>query len=239
VEQNILRVKGQQYFENHEITGSKRTDSKGNKKFPIADWIRDTLMPALKALCQRIEHQTGKRVHVRGQWDNASPHTEIGVLRLIASLFESLGWVWTMQPSNSPLTNVCDAAFFPAMAKDVSALQGILYGGRYMKEERLWEAVLRAWDEYPCEKVARSFVHHSQVAAAILDCKGGDEFVKEKNGLSFNVRKVCTLFYDEGKSLYQLSSLALQAFSHIVCSCSFSFDRCGGGSNRLGRFGRC
>ena len=108
-----------------------------------------------------------------------------------------------MQPSNSPLTNVCDAAFFPAMAKDVTELQGIINGGRYLKEERLWEVVMRAWNEYPCDKIARAFVHHSQVAAAILDCKGGDEFAQKKNGLSFNVRKVCALYYDDGKSFLQ------------------------------------
>jgi len=42
-------------------------------------------------------------------------------------------------------------------------------------------------------------VHHSQVAAAIYACDGGDEFVQERNGLSFGVRKVCHLDYGDGE----------------------------------------
>ena len=42
---------------------------------------------------------------------------------IIASLFSERGWVWTTQPANSPLTNIMDAAMFPALAKNVSAFR--------------------------------------------------------------------------------------------------------------------
>ena len=78
----------------------------------------------------------------------------------------------------------------------------------------LWQTVKKAWDEYPLDKVARAFVHHAQVTAAIYDCEGGDEFVQERNGLSFAVRKVCRLFYgdeyegeEDGRDLTDLTSL--------------------------------
>ena len=59
--------------------------------------------------------------------------------------------------------------------------------------------VKKAWDDYPLDRIARTFVHHSQVAAAIYACDGGDEFVQEKNGLSFGVRKACRLDYGDGE----------------------------------------
>ena len=61
--------------------------------------------------------------------------------------------------------------------------------------EVLWRMILKAWEDYDDDKIARAFVHHCQVAAAIYDCEGGDEFVQERNGLSMNVRKVCSLLY--------------------------------------------
>ena len=53
---------------------------------------------------------------------------------------------------------------------------------------------------------------HAQVAAAIYDCEGGDDFVREHKGLSFRVRRVCRPYYggevvgEEGD--LDLSSLA-------------------------------
>ena len=108
----------------------------------------------------------------------------------------------TPQPSNSPLTNTLDAAIFPALAKKGSALQGLANGGRYLKTDQVWEILTKAWEEYPLEKIARTFVHHSQVAAAIYECKGGDEFVKQRNGLSFGVWRVCQPYWKDGSDGY-------------------------------------
>ena len=49
-------------------------------------------MPDLKDLVQRVAVATGKTVHVRGQWDNAGPHIEKKLIRLIAVLFGEFGW---------------------------------------------------------------------------------------------------------------------------------------------------
>ena len=117
------------------------------------------------------------------------------LLQLIVELFGQYGWEWTTQPANTPLANVDDAAIFPAFAKDVTSLGGMTNGGRYLQCEQLWETLQKVWDNYPAEKIARAFVHHSQVAAAIYDCKGGDEFVREHKGLSFGVRRVCRPYY--------------------------------------------
>ena len=183
----------------------------------MTKWVKGRLVPALLELCQRLEHQYGMRMIVRGQGDNASPHVESKFMQLIAGEFTSRGWHWTTQPSNSPLCNVCDAALFPALAKQVSALGGLLHGGRYLHSEKLWEVLQQAWKEYPAEKIARTFVHHAQVAAAIYSCKGGDDFVKEHKGLSFGVRKVCRPYYgedDDGEeNTMDLTSLAPRQLS--------------------------
>ena len=78
----------------------------------------------------------------------------------------------------------------------------------------------RVWDSYSYEKIARAFVHHSQVAAAIYSCNGGDEFVQEHKGLSFGVRKVCRPDFgdaEEGNErAMDLSSLAPRELEKAV-----------------------
>mmetsp|Transcript_11357 Transcript_11357/g.17045 ORF Transcript_11357/g.17045 Transcript_11357/m.17045 type:complete len:101 (+) Transcript_11357:498-800(+) len=76
--------------------------------------------------------------------------------------------------------------------------------------ERLWELLKEVWDNYLEEKIARLFIHQTQVVAAILECNGGDDFVKEKNGLSYNVRKVCTPLM-EGDEEYTRNLETLEA----------------------------
>lgn len=153
--------------------------------------MNDVYTPKLKELAQQIESETGKRVVIRDSWDNATPHTEKVLQIAIKERNDETGWLWVVQPPNSPLTNTCDAGFFPALAKVVTAMQGLNNRGLYLPTERLWELLQQAWNEYPEEKIARLFVGQTQVAAAILQCNGGDEFVQQKNGLSYNVRKVC------------------------------------------------
>ena len=207
--ENRLREKGKEYFENWEITGSKEMHKK-TRKFALTAWIRNNFMPKLVDLAQRLEQKYNKTIHIRGQWDNATPHKEKVLLRLIADLFGDLGWEWTTQPANTPLSNVMDAALFPALAKGVSKIQGLFHEGRYLQCEKLWEVLKQAWAKYPEDKIARSFVHHAQVAAAIYDCDGGDEFVRQHKGLSFGVRRVCRPYYgenDTGEEM-DLTSLA-------------------------------
>ena len=209
---NLLRRKGQEYFENMEITGSNEGGEGKKGKFALTKWAKDDFMPPLLDIVQKIGHETGKRVHVRGQMDNAGPHVEKHFRRLIVDLFGEYGWEWTYQPSNFPLLNIKDAAIFPALAKDVSRIGGLMHGGQYLESDKLWAVLQKAWDNYPEEKIARAYVHHSQVAAAVHDCNGGDDFVKEHKGLSFNVRRVCRPCYgddiESGDDALDLTSLA-------------------------------
>lgn len=102
------------------------------------------------------------------------------------------GWLWNAAPPNNPLTSYecVRCGLFPALAKAVTAMQGLNNRSLYLTTEKLWELLQKGWDEYPVEKIARLFIHLTQVAAAILECNGGDDFVKERNVLSYGFRKV-------------------------------------------------
>ena len=191
IPENQLRHAGQMYFENWEIRGSDSSSAEGKGKYALTTWAEEEIMPALEDLSRKVETESGCRVHVRGQWDNASPHKEKKLVRLLDALFGERGWVFTTQPPNTPMSNIKDAAIFPSMAKEASATQGWLYGGQYLHTDKLWEVMQQVWENYDYQKIARAYVHHAQVAAAMYDCKGGHEFVQEHKGLSFGVRKVC------------------------------------------------
>ena len=87
----FLEKKARSFFEGWEITGSQENAGPGStlvRKFALTKWIQDTFMGDLQRFCQELEAKTGKKIHVRGQWDNASPHTDCKLRALIAELFE-------------------------------------------------------------------------------------------------------------------------------------------------------
>ena len=131
---------------------------------------------------------------VHTQWDKATPHRERILLKMIAALFKSLGWVLTFQPPNSPLCNMLNLAIFPAVAKDGTSIGNLLHGGWYLQCEKLWQVIKKAWDDYLANSIAWAFIHHFQVAAAIYKCGGKDTFVWEQAGLNFGFRRVCRPF---------------------------------------------
>ena len=63
-------------------------------------------------------------------------------------------------------------------------------GSHYLQGEALWDAVLRVYEEYSLETLAKLYVHHGQIVNAIIQCKGGDEFVTESKSLHCGVRSV-------------------------------------------------
>ena len=66
--------------------------------------------------------------------------------------------------------------------------------------DELWAAVTKCWEKFPLDTLARAYVRHSQIASAIAQCNGGDEFVRERSGLHCNVRNCCvTVCGEDGK----------------------------------------
>ncbi len=64
-------------------------------------------------------------------------------------------------------------------------------GNRVYQPDELWSAVVKCWNAFPLNVVARAYVRHSQIACAIAECQGGDDFVRERSGHHCNVRKCC------------------------------------------------
>ena len=161
------------------MTGKKTEDGEGKKRFALTNWLKNDFLPPLKAIFQRLEREMNKRIVPRTQWDNATPHRESELMKLMKEELENVGGMMTFQPPNCPLTNCYNSAVFPAVAKKGTALGGLLNRGKYLECKRLWQVIEKAWDEYPLDSIARAFIHHDQVAAAIEKGKGSDEFLKE------------------------------------------------------------
>jgi len=131
---------------------------------------------------------------MRCQMDGAGPHTDAKLLNKLNKQFNQRGWILKFQPANSPLTNVNDACVFPCMSKAVPAEQGLSNGSIVLQAEELWLTV-QVWDDLPLDTIARSFAGNHQIASAIAQCEGGDEFAKQRGGLHFGIRKHTVPFF--------------------------------------------
>ena len=65
--------------------------------------------------------------------------------------------------------------------------------------EYLWQTVKKAFDEYPLDKIASAYVHHSQMANAMIKYKGGDGFERECKALHVGHRKSVKPLYNTDK----------------------------------------
>jgi hypothetical protein len=63
------------YFESWEVTGSLEATEQ-NPKYSLLKFWKDKQLPDLQAVTQRVELETGKRVVIRYQWDDATPHKD-------------------------------------------------------------------------------------------------------------------------------------------------------------------
>jgi hypothetical protein len=171
-----------------EITGSNR-GTKKKPKYALTEFFADKLVQ-LESLAQQMETLTGKRVVVRYQMDGAGPHRDKRLLWYLNGALEAKGWHLKFQPPNSPITNVKDACIFPSLSKRITAEQGLSNGGRVFTPGQLWAAVQKAWKEFPLDVIGRSYVMHHQVVNAIVDCKGGDGFLRAKSYFHANIREV-------------------------------------------------
>ena len=116
---NILRKKGTERFESREIIGSNE-GTEGSRKSPLLTLWDDEILPELDTISQQYEAETNKRVKIVEQDDNATPHRCNKPKAWKKKEVVARGWQIRPQPSNSPLTNIQDAGFFPAMAKLVT-----------------------------------------------------------------------------------------------------------------------
>ena len=59
-----------------------------------------------------------------------------------------------------------------------------------MRGEELYESVKKVWnDRRNLPDLARSYAGHHQIVCAMLENDGGNDYLRERKGLSFGVRK--------------------------------------------------
>lgn len=196
IEENILRRKGERYFKGLEINGvSEGTEDK--PKYSLKRFFEEKEIPRLESLTENIFICHGVKVVVRYQMDGAGPHVQKGLLSFLYEEFNKRGWMLVFQPPNSPICNVKDACVFPLLSKAVSALQATVYNNKLLEGDEINNCVQRAWNELQNTTLCRTYLHHHQIAAAIVRDNGGDDFMQEGGGLHCGVRRHSTPLYDE------------------------------------------
>ena len=191
IEKNKLKTMGKEYFKNLELTGC----SEGTKKDPKCSLLKIYKEQIIKDLEEKVVNrfnQDGKRqVIIVKQEDSAGLHNNTKYCDEMEIEFHKRGWILFRQPSQSPVTNVHDACIFPMMSKNVSSIQATDYHARLLKGEELHEAVMKVWNNKKnTVAMSRAFAGHSQVVCAILAHNGDNTYLREKNGMTFGVRKM-------------------------------------------------
>ena len=185
----VRKVKGQEYFEDWEVTGSTK-EVKGVKKFSLLHYWQDELFPVLDDAARQ------RNVIVKFQWDGAGPHTDKTLNKFLQEEFDKRGWIFKLQPSQSPILNIMDACVFPSLSKKVSTNQALSFEGirRVLKGDEIFEAAARAWREMPLNTIGAAFAGHAQIAAAVYEA-GGDckQFMRGSNNTHFGIRKTYVL----------------------------------------------
>ena len=195
IAENLLRSAGQLYFKSMEITGSNEGTDK-DPKFSLLKLFKEEGLPSMDALAQQLTVCTGKRIVMVKQWDNATPHMCKDLKKWMKKEFNNRGWELRNQPPNSPITNTKDSAMFPSMAKMLTAYQGLHNGSHYLQGEELWKGIQHVYNKYPLDTLSRAYMHHAQIANAIVECEGGDEFATASRSLHCGVRSVVHPVYE-------------------------------------------
>ena len=188
---NESRIEGMEYFECYELTGA----SEGTEKDPKCSLLKiykEQIIPEIeRKVVDRFSNEGKRAVIIVKQEDSAGCHQNERYVREMDDIFEKRGWILFRQPSQSPMTNVHDACIFPMMSKLVSKVQAVDYFARILKGEELHQAVMKVWND-PNNAIAmsRAFAGHSQIVCAILENNGDNNYLSEKKGLSFGIRKM-------------------------------------------------
>ena len=75
------------------------------------------------------------------------------------------------------------------MGLSQSKAQAMATGKRCLREEEIWEASEAAFDRMALPTIALSFASHMQTVAAIVDCNGTNDFMREKGHGHYGLRK--------------------------------------------------
>ena len=195
-EWNINHKKGTPRFISGVLTGSKQNskNKKGQHNVSLLQKYQDVIIPDIESkIVEKLKmNRFGRErvVRIILQEDGAGPHNEVKYNKWMDDFFDSKGWLRFNQPPQSPVTNVHDACIFPMMAKILSREQAIRFGSKILVGNQINELVREIFfDKANVVAMSRAFAANHQVALAILQHKGDNNYLKERGGLSFGIRK--------------------------------------------------
>ena len=191
IPENQLRKEGEEYFKNVELTGSNEgTDKK--PKMSLLKIYQEEIIPAIEEkVVQRFSQNGTRKVVCIKQEDSAGLHQDKKYVRTMRREFKKRDWILFNQPAQSPITNVHDACVFPMLSKAVSREQAVTFGSRLLKGEQLNQTVMKVWqDKKNLHAIARAFAAHHQIVNSIIKHKGDNNFLTEKGGLTFGIRRM-------------------------------------------------
>ena len=190
---NLKNKKGDYKWENGILTGATEGASKKGPKISLLKKYQDEIIPSLmEKVVEKYKYNDGSMRDVRIvlQEDGAGPHNCVIYNRWMDRKFDELGWVRFNQPPQSPVTNIHDACIFPMLSKNLSREQAINFNARLLVGNQIRESVNKCYyDKENRLAMSRAFAGNHQIAMTILAHKGDNNYLREKGGLSFGIRK--------------------------------------------------
>jgi hypothetical protein len=113
------------------------------------------------------------------QQDGARPHTAVGSIEDLIAAGTGDGWVPIIvtQPPNSPDLNINDLGFFASLKTNVR-----LICSHCTSREEMMANVLKAFDEYPADKLDGIWACYYNNLRSVMACKGGNDYKQAHNG---------------------------------------------------------
>ena len=138
IAENRLRVKGQLYFQNMDITGSKEGTEK-EPKMALLPYHLEILFPRLEEMARELgeEGEEGVEIIPYYQMDGAGSRQCKKLLTMIDEEFNRRGWIFRFQPSQNPESNIKDSYVFPSLSHLVTIEKGQSNRSYSLKVENL------------------------------------------------------------------------------------------------------
>ena len=113
------------------------------------------------------------------QQDGARSHTETNTVEELQDGGTGDGWVPIIltQPPNSPDVNINDLGFFSSLKYHVSQICT-----HCTNREEMMANVIKAFDEYPADKLEDKWACYYNNLRSIMSCLGGNDYIQAHNG---------------------------------------------------------
>ena len=178
-----LRRKGELYWKAMEVTGSD-TGTEKQPKFDLLSLHRDVIFPSMELEARK------HGCIIRYQIDGAGAHQDRTFRNYVHQEFLKRGWMFNMQPPQSPASNTKDYLIFPLMSKSMDKYRT----NKLFKWDEIWNAARRSWDIMHLSTISRAYAAHHQVVFSMFESDGSNEYLHGKGAMHFGIRRnyVCT-----------------------------------------------